>query len=144
MKAETLKTMIDDFKSGTTNFTVDGKCSNCGECCSDWLPISREEVRRIHRYVRQHNIKERHNNVMMMGLTADITCPFRDNVKRKCTIYEVRPEICRAFKCDTAWSKVEMDKKVFHQKNDVVSMRAEFFNDESALLLIKQIMGEHS
>lgn len=35
------------------NYTVDGKCSKCGNCCSDILPLSDDEIRRIHKYVRQ-------------------------------------------------------------------------------------------
>ena len=29
-----------------TDFTKDGKCSECGSCCSDCLPISRKKSRK--------------------------------------------------------------------------------------------------
>ena len=29
------------------NFTVNDKCSNCGQCCSNLLPMSEKEVKNI-------------------------------------------------------------------------------------------------
>lgn len=40
------------------NFCKDGKCSQCGNCCSNLLPMSRKEVDAIHRYIRKNHIKE--------------------------------------------------------------------------------------
>lgn len=130
-----LKDVLDAEKRGVTDFTVDGRCSGCGQCCTDLLPLSREEISRIHRYIKSHNIRERHNNVLAEGF--DLTCPFRDNVKRVCVIYSVRPEICRAFRCDYDPAKIETDKALFHRRNQVVSMRHEFFGgDDSFEILV--------
>ena len=30
-----------------TDFTKYGQCSNCGQCCSDLLHLSKEEIKRI-------------------------------------------------------------------------------------------------
>ena len=80
-----------------TDFTIDGKCSGCGECCSNMLPMSADEVRQIKTYIKKHNIKEQRHN-FLQGI--DMTCPFRDELNRKCLVYEVRPAICREFVCN--------------------------------------------
>ena len=39
-----------------TNFCKNGRCSNCGECCSDTLHLSNEEIKRIDDYLKEHKI----------------------------------------------------------------------------------------
>ena len=74
---------ISDMKDIIVNKTCDGKCSSCGECCADILPIDGNEIRIIRDYIRKHNIKECvHLNCFQRGL--DMTCPFRDNVNKIC------------------------------------------------------------
>ena len=136
----TFRELLQAEKRGVTDFTDNGTCSRCGQCCSDLLPLSKTEIERIHRYMKQHNIKEHRNNVIAAAF--DFTCPFRDNVKRICTIYSVRPDICRAFKCDYDPEKIETDKAMFHSRHDVVSMRHEFFGgDDSFEILVNLAKG---
>lgn len=61
-----------------TDFTNNGKCFNCGNCCSNLLPMSEKEVKVIKAYIKTHNIKEQRHNAMQ---GADMTCPFRDEKK---------------------------------------------------------------
>ena len=91
---------FDEVNRSATDFTVNGKCSNCGECCSAVLPISNRKLKRIKEYVRKHNIKP-HLNVMI-NADIDITCPFRNEKEKKCDIYEVRPWVCQKFICSNA------------------------------------------
>ena len=128
----------DMKKRGVTNFTDHGKCSGCGECCSDFLPISQDEISRIHRYVREHGIKPHHNNVLAIGF--DITCPFRDNVKKVCVIYGIRPAICREFKCDYDPKRLSASKDFFHRKYGLVSMRHEFFQEADGFDMLRQYL----
>ena len=37
---------------------VDGKCIGCGECCSDILPVTSREIKRLKQYVKKHHLKE--------------------------------------------------------------------------------------
>lgn len=39
------------------DFSINGKCSMCGECCGAILPVSEKEIKRIKKYVVEHNIK---------------------------------------------------------------------------------------
>lgn len=57
-----------------------------------------------------------------------MTCPFRDEAKRICTIYEVRPEICREFMCNHTTEDIMKAKIDMHQRKEVVMMRGRFFN----------------
>lgn len=110
-----------------TDYTKNGKCSGCGACCSNLLPLSNQEVKRIKAYIKQHNIKEqRHNGIV--GI--DMTCPFRDEKNRKCLIYEIRPAICRSFVCNHTQEEIEKAKLDFHKINQIVCMRAEFFDNK--------------
>lgn len=119
-----------------TNFTNNGKCSSCGACCSDILPISESEVQKIKVYIKKHNIKEKRH----LTQAYDVTCPFRDDVKNICTIYEVRPEICREFKCDHTIENIKQAKLEIHKKHRIVFMRNEFFGNSETINLAKDLL----
>jgi len=108
------------------NNTKDNECSNCGQCCSDLLPLSEKEVQTIKKYIRQKHIKEQRHNV---ALGVDLTCPFRDEGQRKCLIYEVRPEICRGFICNQSKDEIITRRDQMHEENRVVFMRTEFYGN---------------
>lgn len=110
-----------------TDYTVNGKCSNCGQCCSNCLPLSDAEVKRIKVYIKKHKIKEQRHNVMV---GVDMTCPFRDERNKKCLIYEIRPAICREFMCNHSHDDIMKAKLDIHKTNRVVFMRTEFFGNK--------------
>lgn len=125
-----LQNVIEDMKNGVFDFTKSGECSNCGSCCSDFLPISEKEIKNIKKYIREKNIKEQKHIIPTSTPTIDFTCPFRNNSKRRCEIYAVRPAICRDFKCDKPKKQIEADKSMYHGKYRVISMRDEFFKED--------------
>ena len=121
------------------DFTYNGKCSNCGQCCSNLLPLSDSEVKRIKQYIKKHNIKEQRHNAMV---GVDMTCPFRDEVNKKCLIYEIRPEICRQFMCNHRKEDIMSWKIDFHKKFNPVFMRNEFYgNTEDVELFMNMLRG---
>lgn len=93
----------DAFCHKTEDLTVGGKCSQCGECCSNILPMSDREARRIYKYIKRHKI-EPVEHIKTNKLIYDGVCPFCDLMKEKekCRIYKVRPNICRRFICSDA------------------------------------------
>lgn len=121
-----------------TDFTVNGKCSNCGQCCSNMLPMSKREVKRIKAYIKQHDIKEQRHNVLV-GI--DMTCPFRDEANRKCLVYEVRPAICRQFMCNHTHEDIMKAKFNFHEINQIVFMRHEFFGNKEDIGLMQNLIA---
>ena len=80
------------------DFTCNKKCSGCGNCCTDFLPMSKSDVKRIQRYLKEHpEIKEQ---VHIDGNNMHIKCAFRDEINKKCLIYPVRPFVCKQFICN--------------------------------------------
>ena len=122
-----IKDYISEMESGVFDFTEDGKCSNCGRCCADLLPVSNVEIDKIRRYLRKHPVKEHVHFLPTARPIFDMTCPFRNDRERRCDIYEVRPAICRDFQCDKPRKQIEADKAMYHGKYGIVSMRAVFF-----------------
>ena len=123
-----------------TDFTKDGKCSGCGSCCTTLLPMTAEEVAVIKKWLKKHPVKEQRHNAMV-GI--DMTCPFRDEVKRECLIYEVRPWICRDFICSKKREDIWKSKiDAAHMKCDIVFMRSEFFGNNEDSNLINEMARE--
>lgn len=127
----TFEEMWRDMEAGVFDYTIAGRCSNCGSCCSNILPISTEEILRIKLYIKKHQIKEQVCNYPTAEPVFNFVCPFRDNAGKKCLIYQVRPAICRDFQCDKPRNKILADKRLYHEENRPVDMRAEFYGRQS-------------
>lgn len=117
----------DKLTNNITNYTCNGNCSNCGECCSNFLPLDNNEIKIIKEYIKKHNIKEQ-IHIPIISNVQDATCPFRDNDKKICTIYKVRPAICRSFICSKSMPDIEEAKTLMYTKKQAISMRKTFFN----------------
>lgn len=111
------------------DFTDDGVCSRCGECCGNLLPLEPEEIVKIKKYVKDHHIKPFVRNFPTADTSLDMMCPFRDDIKKICTIYHVRPKICRAYICTgdidnsklptkAGWQPTNMRETFFGGKKD--------------------------
>lgn len=93
------KKMAIDYILGKNNLGIkdlscNGKCTKCGECCSNLLPVTQNEIDIIQRYVVAKNIKPQKQVLIMQ---QKLQCPYFDG--KKCLIYEVRPLICKEFYC---------------------------------------------
>ena len=108
------------------NYTVDGKCSSCGNCGSNILPMSRKEIDIIKKYIKKNGIEECKHLFPVVGKNYDMTCPFRDNTKKICTIYPVRPEICKQFICDSE-KRAKHNRKLLGQTRTITMVRETFF-----------------
>lgn len=131
LKISNFEEMQRDFANGTFDLTENGKCTGCGGCCSNLLPMTDEEIRIISKYIKSHGIKEQKRLLPTVNPNIDMTCPFLDNSKKcdKCTIYEVRPRICREFICDPKKRK-PLDLE-FIKRNPVIrNVRQVFFGKE--------------
>lgn len=127
-----LADVLRDMKSGVWDYTEDGKCSQCGKCCSDFLPVGKHELKRIRDYVKKHEIKQRkHCAPFAKKIEIDMVCPFRNNDDKRCEIYPVRPAICRDFRCDKPKKGIWADRAKYESQFSVVSMRETFFREET-------------
>ena len=122
--------MVKHFNNGTYDLTDNGKCTQCGECCANLLPMTDEEIEIIRKYVKKHNIKEHRHFLPLATPTIDMTCPFLNDSKKteKCDIYKVRPRICKDFSCCPSERKPLVMK--WRLKAKARDVRATFFNKE--------------
>ena len=123
-----IEEMLKDYEHGLYDFTKNGKCSECGGCCSDLLPMTTKEINTIRRYIEKHHIqKQLHGTNVLAKPTYDCQCPFLDltKSKEKCLIYEVRPQICREFVCNNWTFKDKV--RVANMPVNVVSVSKTFY-----------------
>ena len=125
---------VSDFKDfferdlKIKDFSIDGKCSNCGGCCNDIIPLTNADINRIKIYIKKNDIKEiKHNLNFLLKMTYDSCCPFRDEQKQICTIYPVRPAVCRCFSCHDYYTEFINNRDKF-KKVKPISCRETFFN----------------
>lgn len=102
-----------DRKPTIHDMSDNGKCSNCGGCCNDILPLNNADIYRIKKYIKDNDIKAINHNLNCLATdTYDAVCPFRDEKHEKCIIYPVRPAVCRLFSCHNYYEdfKVKFSK----------------------------------
>ena len=93
----TIKEIVETIINGNVKITdnsVCGRCSKCGECCTNLLPISQKELDTIQKYVIENKIRSQAQILVMQNR---LTCLYYNG--KKCLIYEVRPLICKEFYC---------------------------------------------
>lgn len=92
---------LHNMHEGCYNYTINGECSKCGQCCSTLLPLKRSEVEKLKKIIRTRNLKPHcQPRVLSAEPMFDLTCPFLTD-EHECSIYDDRPYICRIFKCDS-------------------------------------------
>ena len=136
---------MDTFEPRIQCHCVDGRCVGCGECCSDFLPVTEKEVKRLKQYARKHHLTEHRHNFLFAS--QDCTCPFRNGQTQKCDVYEVRPLICRSFSCTKSLDNARRDRDRISIGREERSMRFEIFgNDENLDLLAmgKMMLSFHA
>lgn len=128
MKNGSIEEMIREFSDGTYDLTCNGECTQCGNCCSNILPMTKNEIDAIRRYIAKKHIKEQKHSYPFSQESIDMTCPFLDNSKpkEKCAIYAVRPRICRDFICCPSRRK-PMEDLGYKLQCKIIDVRKEFF-----------------
>lgn len=109
--------------------TINGKCSSCGECCSNWLPLAENEINQIKNYIKKHKIKEYKRIFPTSEATQDGKCPFRNDSKKICEIYAIRPMICKSYQCNKTPNVYEA-RKLADRNVRLVDMHEEFYSKE--------------
>lgn len=114
---ETIKNIAEGNVKITDN-SVCGNCSKCGECCTNFLPVTEKEIDEIQRYVIENNIRPQKQMLIMQNR---LSCPYYNG--KKCLVYEARPLICKKFYC---YKKVDMEsaRKLTAEKRTTVNMWA--------------------
>lgn len=105
MKQTSIADFIEDgLKDEVTDFN-NPSCTNCNECCSMGVMLLPEEYKKLKKYLLNDNTgKTIYNDAVnrikkySKGGTIYWMCPF-SNSNKKCSIYNIRPSICRDFHC---------------------------------------------
>ena len=128
MLSGSVQNMFEAFEDGVYDFTKHGQCSQCGECCGRFLPLSKSEIKEIKAYVRLNNIKPIRHTCVLEATSLDMVCPFCDTrkIKEKCSIYEVRPLICKLFICNEPNGALK-HPEIYQERRDLVDIRKEIF-----------------
>lgn len=136
--------MIEQFKNGKHDFTVNGKCSGCGECCSRILPLSGREIDRIRLYVKANNLKPHRPTPPLAKPTITMICPFMDGRKEenKCDIYDIRPDVCRDFLCTFESQDKKAHSRMLSEQKQIVDMWDTFFHgaEEPVFKTMKELI----
>ena len=99
-----IKMTLEEGYLGVDN-TCNGKCSKCGECCGAILPLDKEDINNIIKYVVANDIYSNKNVLVMQN---KLQCPYYTGNKEKgCAIYIARPKICKYYKCDKKKINIE-------------------------------------
>lgn len=128
------------MKALVSNNTCNGNCSQCGECCAEFLTITKQEAETITNYLKQHpEIKCQHHSSSSDKIY--VLCPFNDQVTHRCLIYDARPKICRDFICSMSPKDMietrehNCSKRGYYNKintdrpTNIISFHALFFKD---------------
>lgn len=121
LKETTITEIIRNIVEGNVKIAdnlICGNCSKCGECCTNFLPVTQKEINEIQKYVIENKIRPQTQILVMQNR---LSCPYYDG--KKCLVYEVRPLICKEFYC---YKKVNIEsgKKLTAEKRITVNMWA--------------------
>ena len=119
-----------------------GNCSRCGQCCAATIPLTRKEEKRIREYIKQNNIEP---EAFQTKTDMNLQCCFYDRKNKLCKIYEVRPSICRSFKCNRDINQLLQERDINHEKaywnnitngeeSHLTDMRLLFYDDPRSLI----------
>ena len=128
MEINSIEKMVNhNLKKKIVDYTKNGECSNCGNCCGNLLPLTNDEVNRIKKYVRKHRIKENIFRPPLVGPVINYICPFRNDKEHKCDIYDIRPQVCRGFICNIRINDTTYEDFPNPDDVEIVNMRKTFY-----------------
>lgn len=119
-----------------------GNCSRCGNCCAALIPLTRKEEKKIRKYILDKDIKPQ---LFQENNDINLQCCFYDRNSKSCKIYEVRPKICRSYKCNRDENILILERNKNHEKaywnnivndkvNNITDMRLLFYDDPRSLI----------
>lgn len=114
LKMKSLNQLLDQQINNLNIYSCNGICSKCGNCCTNFLPVTKKEVSKIKKYVKENNIQPENRK---LGNSIIMQCPFLNQTTKECNIYEARPFVCRNFLCS---------HKDWQKRRDLYMKRADF------------------
>ena len=81
------------------------------------VPLTLEEYYRIKEYINHHNIAPNLGKVIDNNI--DLRCVFLDKNTNRCSIYPVRPDVCKRFSCSNSPHKEKKNREYFDARADI-------------------------
>ena len=137
--------MMDKLSSKSVpdirDFTDNGKCQDCGNCCGNYIPMTIIDKCRIKAYIRTHQIRPA-KPLLVNGPwkkpTVHNQCPFLLNSEgKRCAVYPVRPAVCKAWSCHDLMNNQELIKLALSDEMETVNMYLMFYPRETMAELSK-------
>lgn len=96
------------------------------------LCLTDKEKADIKEYLLHKKISDRYANFIQRGYVV-LKCPF--NYDDGCAIYEVRPEICKKFKCNMPEKQIEYNRDYYQNSklHNMIDMREVFFGHKMSI-----------
>lgn len=110
MEAASIAEALKTIREGTEiiDCTNNGECSNCGGCCSNFLPVTPKEIESIRQYIECHGIK-----------------PQKHFIPSRNPVYDM---ICRVWNCRAALNGEQFDMTPFWKDGmEEIPVRETFF-----------------
>lgn len=115
------------------------KCSGCGSCCGEYLPLRKKDEFRINDFLIANPDFKPSFSIHNDTKNLYVICPFLDEKTNKCRIYDIRPYVCRDFKCDR-------NKELLKKKRYEYAKNADyngFFNGSKTISWHALFFGEY-
>lgn len=81
LRETTITEIIKNTVEGNVKITdnsICGNCSKCGECCTNFLPVTQKEINEIQKYVIENKIRPQTQILVMQNR---LSCPYYDGKK---------------------------------------------------------------
>lgn len=128
-----------------TNNCCGKKCSQCGECCGPFLPLTYKEIKRIKKVIKDYNLTFDIKDYIKDD-SIHMQCPFLDMKSRLCKLHAInpvlKPDVCKKFMCNLDELTIHNNKVYFDNRAEVngfsgkfIPMDLIFYNSPMFLLL---------
>lgn len=126
---------MDDLEKDEDTDMNNPSCIACNECCTATATITMEEYKTLQEYFttdkqgrKLFNIGKNKIKKHLRKGVIYMMCPLTNDENKKCSIYDMRPEICKLYHCSKEL-KGDYDKRKKEIESNPHKMILELFID---------------
>lgn len=131
--------IISEIKGAWNKKCIDysdenGNCNGCSECCNVFVPITKKELKLLKRLLTKKVLKRYKKS--KDDYSINCKCPF--STDKGCSIYNLRPSICKQYHCKKELSKRDISE--FKSSEDLpIKMLYQILEDKETVELMEAI-----
>ena len=131
--------IISEIKGAWNKKCIDysdenGNCNGCSECCNVFVPITKKELKLLKRLLTKKVLKRYAKSTMNDSINCK--CPF--STDDGCSIYNLRPSICKNYHCKKELSKI-YDGDLKSSEDLPIKMLYQIFDDKNTVEFMEAI-----